>query len=302
MAVAFQDYYKTLGVSREAADKEIKSAYRSLARKWHPDAHQGADKAEAEKKFKQINEAYEVLSDPDKKSKYDRLGANWQAGQDFKSDMNGFHFYSSNGSSDFSDFFESLFGGGGFSFNADRASGGFHNFKRTPRQQTGQDTEFILKLSLEEAYQGIEKSVRTPDGQIIKVKIPPKIREGQKIRLKGQGGQGLNGGANGDLYIQVKFLPHPLYEVKGNNLETIVKIRPDEAVLGTQKEIKTLDGQISLKIPPRTSSQQKLRLKGQGLPVNSGRGDLLVQVQITLPDDLSEAELKLYQQLSDLRK
>ncbi|MCQ2560163.1 MAG: DnaJ domain-containing protein [Clostridia bacterium] len=160
MAVAFQDYYQTLGVSREATDKEIKSAYRSLARKWHPDAHQGADKAEAEEKFKQINEAYEVLSDPDKKSKYDRLGANWQTGQDFNPDMNGFHFYSSGGSSDFSDFFESLFGGGGFNFDSGRGSTS-SRFSRKPRKQQGQDPEFVLELSLAEAYQGTEKKLRT---------------------------------------------------------------------------------------------------------------------------------------------
>lgn len=314
MAVTFQDYYETLGVSRNADEKEIKSAYRKLARKWHPDTHQGADKEIAEEKFKELNEAYEVLSDPEKRKKYDRLGPNFKAGQDFTPppDMDGFNFYSSTGSGDFSDFFETLFGGGGFSFGGRGFSFDgddvFENSSRFnnrggayKRSQKGRDLESNVDFTLEDIYHGGSKSLKTFDGKTITLKLPKGVLEGNRIRLKGQGGEGINGGEKGDLFIEVHILPHPRFKLNGFDLETTLKIRPEEAVLGAKVSVNTLDNSVNLKIPPKTRSGKKLRLKGQGMPYKEGRGDLYILIEIDIPSDLKEDEIELYQKLADLR-
>ncbi len=329
MAVAFQDYYETLGVSRNATEKEIKTAYRKMARQWHPDLHSGKDKEQAEEKIKQINEAYEVLSDQEKRAKYDRLGANWRAGQDFTPppDMEGFRFYTdgTGGAGGFSDFFEILFGGpGGSPFGRSARSA-----RRGPLR--GQDVESELELTLEEAYRGGEKNIQlstremcpvcggtgydgngfcnrcggtggSTSSKTITVKIPPGIQEGSRIRLKGQGGEGLGGGPRGDLFMKVKLAPHPVYKVDGYDLETEITLRPEQAVLGDQVTVPTLDGPVNVKVPQGTRAGKRLRLRGKGLTRKEGRGDQYVHIKIDIPDSLSEKEQDLYRQLADLRK
>ncbi|MDD4239470.1 MAG: J domain-containing protein [Desulfotomaculaceae bacterium] len=325
MSVSFQDYYEILGVSRTAADKEIKSAYRKLARKWHPDLHTGKDKDAAEEKIKKINEAYEVLSDKEKREKYDRLGANWRAGDDFQPppDTEGFHFYTGGdaGASGFSDFFETIFGGG------------FGRSTRTARRGPvqGQDVESELELTLEEAYRGGQKSLQLSARELcqacggqgrddrsfcprcggtgvisntktLAVKIPAGVADGSRIRLKGQGGEGLNGGGRGDLYLKVRILPHPLYKVQGNDLETGVTLWPEQAALGAQVSVPTLDGPVLMKVPAGARAGKRLRLRGKGLPHKGGRGDEYVIIKIDIPEQLTAEEEKLYQQLAALRK
>lgn len=324
MAVTYQDYYEILGVSRGATEKEIKAAYRKLARQWHPDLHTGKDKDKAEEKFKKINEAYEVLSDPGKRAKYDRLGANWKAGQDFSPppDMEGFQFYTGTGSNGFSDFFETIFGGGDI----------FGRRARRPRGPVpGQDVESELELTLEEAYRGGEKALQMSAREIcpacagegmagyvfcnrcggtgmtgslktLAVKIPPGVSDGSRIRLKGQGGEGLSGGPPGDLYLKVRLLPHPVFRVEGSDLESEVVLRPDQAVLGDQVTVPTLDGPVKMKVPPGARAGQRLRLRGKGMPYGGGRGDQYVRVKIDIPDRLTAEEDQLYRQLASLRK
>ncbi|MFZ5650184.1 MAG: DnaJ C-terminal domain-containing protein [Bacillota bacterium] len=325
MSVKFQDYYEILGVSRNASEKEIKAAYRKLARRWHPDLHTDKDKAGAEEKFKQINEAYEVLSDHEKRSKYDRLGSNWRTGDNFQPppDMEGFHFYTGGGAGGFSDFFTTLFGGAGPFTGAGRT------VRRGPVR--GRDMESGLDLSLEEAYSGGEKSIQLSAREIcpqcggdgcqyddfcrqcggtgvkssiknLTVKIPPGVRDGSRIRLKGQGGEGLNGGARGDLYLKVRFLPHPLFRVDGADLETDIVLWPDQAVLGDQVTVPTLDGPVEMKVPPFTGAGRRLRLRGKGLSAGDGHGDLYVRVKIDIPANISAREEELYRQMAGLRK
>jgi len=336
MATNYKDYYSILGVERTAGEKEIKAAYRKLARKYHPDLQTGKDKQAAEEKFKEINEANEVLSDPEKRAKYDRLGANWRDGQQWQPspDMEGFHFYTggtdgaeSFGSGGFSDFFEALFG------RAGRAGGArYEETYRQPRAMRGQDSESELLLTLEEAYHGGEKSLRlftrdvcdaclgsghTSGGfcpacagtgsktseKTLAVKIPAGVAEGGKIRLKGQGGQGINGGPSGDLYLKFKFQPHPNFTLNGSDLETIVTVTPEQAVLGGKVSVPTLDGSVLLTIPEKTRSGQRLRLRQKGWPKKDGtRGDLYAKIRIDIPPSLSAEEIELYRSLAQIKK
>jgi curved DNA-binding protein len=344
MAVAFQDYYEILGVKRKVADKEIKSAYRKLARKWHPDVHTGKQKAEAEEKFKKINEAYEVLSDPEKRSKYDRLGSNWRNGQDFQPPPgwgDNVRFYGSadspggeggfQGTGGFSDFFETLFGGGAFG-RATAGTGATGTRRRARAPQRGQDVETEIELPLDEAYRGVSKTIQlstvavcpecggtgtkergfcprcggtgqVPDTKTLEVKIPAGIRDGGHIRLRGQGGEGMGGGARGDLYLKVRLLPHSVYTVKGNDLETEVGLLPDQAALGDKVRVPTLDGPVIMTVPPGSHAGSRLRLREKGLPGNGGqRGDEYVRLVIDIPPTLSEEEKDLYRKLQNLRK
>ncbi|MHB8158785.1 MAG: DnaJ C-terminal domain-containing protein [Desulfocucumaceae bacterium] len=327
MGVAFQDYYQILGVSRSATEKEIKTAYRKLARKWHPDLHPEKGKAVAEEKIKKINEAYEVLSDSEKRGKYDRLGESWRDGDNFRPPpgTEGYSYQTGAGASPggFSDFFETFFGGGSFR-GAPRAP------RRGPTR--GRDVESDLELSLEEAYRGGEKTLQMSTQEIcsscggdginnnsfcsacggtgvnssvktVSVRIPPGVKEGSRIRLKGQGGEGLGGGARGDLYLKVRQLPHPVFKVDGNDLESEVVVRPEQAVLGDSADVLTLDGTVTVKIPSGTGTGKRLRLKGKGLAGKGGdRGDQYVRVKIDIPRHLTQEEEQLYRQLAELRK
>jgi len=314
MAVQFRDYYETLGVSKTASEDEIKSAFRKLARKYHPDV--AKDKKEAEEKFKQINEAYEVLSDPEKRRKYDQLGENWNQPGGFQPPPQwggrqpGGGFYGGGGENGgvefefggtgFSDFFEAFFGGG----RGRSAFGGFG--QRGTMAERGSDVEADIMVTLEEALHGSTRQVSlrragSKKTETYQVKIPRGVREGQRIRLAGQGEAGERGGKSGDLFLRVRLARHPDFSVEGSDLVHEVKIAPWQAVLGDQIIVPTLEGNARLKLPPGTQGGQRFRLRGRGLPGVSGqRGDLYVVMQITVPKKLSDSEQKLWEQLAQL--
>jgi curved DNA-binding protein len=317
MPVQYKDYYETLGVPRGANDAEIKKSFRKLAREFHPDV--AKDKKRAEEKFKEINEAYEVLSDPAKRKKYDELGANWKSGADFRpppgwegfSDGQAFRgrgaggqeFEFQFGGTGFSDFFEQFFGsrkrGGGFS-----PRGGFAEEEELAER--GRDIEGDIMVTLEEAMRGSVRSVnvRRPAGRSVKtetyqVRIPPGVTEGQKLRVAGRGEAGSSGGEAGDLYLRVRLAKHPDFEVEDHNLIYEAELAPWEAVLGAEISVPALDGRVNIKIPAGTQGGQKLRVRGRGLPERGGgRGDLLVVTRIAVPAKVSDAERKLWEQLA----
>ena len=302
---AYKDYYQVLGVDRQASEEEIKTAYRKLARQYHPDLHQGNDKKSAEEKFKEINEANEVLSDPEKRAQYDQLGTGFRHGQEWQPPpgMDGFNYYSRNGnyrgtdtfnSTDFSDFFETLFGRGNLH--------GFSGFNE-PRATKGQDLEADISITLEDAFHGGEKCLTINSGKNINVKIPRGLLSGSRIRLKGLGNNGSLSGNPGDLYLNIKVLPHPRMQLREYDIETHVELRPEQAVLGDKVTLATLDGNITLTVPPLAKNGQKLRLRSKGWPRKDGtRGDLLVQVLINIPDNLSAQEIELYQKLKEAKE
>jgi curved DNA-binding protein len=320
MAVKFRDYYEVLGVPRTATQEEIQRSYRKLARKYHPDVNKAKD---AEDRFKEINEAYEVLKDPEKRQKYDQLGPNWKAGQEFRPPPGwDVHFdfgaggggqseFQWGGTGGFSDFFESLFGGQRFQ-SAQRTGRG------RPGQgplwaQAGSDQEAVLRISLEKAFRGATESIGlqmqsvTPEGQLsvqeknYEVKIPAGILSGQKIRLAGQGSQGTGGGRSGDLYLKVEIDPHPVYRISGRDLTMDLPVAPWEAVLGAEVRLMTLAGEVTLKVPPGTQSGQKLRLRGKGMPnPKGGAGDLYALVSIVVPKAPSEQERELFEKLQQV--
>ena len=299
------DYYEALGVSRTATEKEIKSAYRKLARQHHPDLHQGDAKKAAEEKFKIINEAYEVLGDPEKRAKYDHLGMNWQSGQDFQPgpDMGGFDFRNVNINGQdlhgFSDFFASLFGQDLFGRRG----------ARTERQRgpiPGEDVEAEINLLVEELYNGGEKDIQIQTGgssKTVKVKIPPRIYPGAVLRLKGLGGAGYGGGGTGDLLLRLNALPHPIWRIENQvDVETDLTIYPEQAVVGDKVSVPTPAGLIQLKIPAGIHNGQKLRLKDKGLKRKNGSfGDMFVRVKIDTPLEQSAEEVELYQKIFELR-
>ena len=303
MATSFKDYYDLLGVARDASPDEIKKAYRRAARKYHPDVSEEAD---AEEKFKEVKEAYEVLKDPEKRKAYDRFGKDWKAGQDFEpppgwsaEDMD-FGGGGYTGGEDFSDFFESLFGAG----------------RRQSRQRQwrsrGQDIEARLSISLEDAYEGATRqvSLQVPEvsdsGQVrhqartLNVKIPAGIRSGQKIRLKGQGGPGMGGGTAGDLYATIEIEAHDQYQLDGSDVILELPITPWEAALGAEVRVPTLGGAVNLKIPPGSQSGRRMRLKGRGLPARGkqGAGDQYVILQIMTPAADSDEDRALYEKMA----
>ncbi|HJT81752.1 MAG TPA: J domain-containing protein [Chthoniobacterales bacterium] len=315
MAVQFRDYYETLGVAKTASEDEIRSAFRKLARKYHPDV--AKDKKAAEEKFKQINEAYEVLSDPEKRRKYDQLGANWNQPGGFQPPPEwagqqpggGFYRYGSGGDggvefefggTGFSDFFEAFFGGG-------RGHSAFGGFGRgQPQAERGLDVEADIMVPLEEALNGATRTVSLKRAgsnktETYQVKIPRGVREGQRIRLAGQGEAGERGGKSGDLFLRVRLARHPDFRVEGSDLIHEEKIYPWQAVLGTEVKLPTLEGDVRLKVPAGTRSGQRFRLRGRGLPSSSGsRGDLYVEVQIEVPKKISDRERELWSQLARL--
>lgn len=317
MAVQFKDYYETLGVSRTATPEEIKQAFRKLARQFHPDV--AKNKATGEAKFKEINEAYEVLSDPEKRRKYDELGANWQEGPlpppagtrrrygaAPAPDMSEFEFDGTG----FSDFFESFFGSGrnGFFRSQGRGTRPQPGFAEESFEQTGADIEADIMVTLEEALHGSARkvSLRRVDENgepgptnTYQVRIPPGVREGQRIRLAGQGNAGFGGGPAGDLYLRVRLERHPDFTVQGSDLYRDLELAPWEAVLGTQATMTTLDGSTTVRVPRGSAAGSVLRLRGLGLPRGDGaRGDLYVTLRVVVPTTLSSEEETLWQQLA----
>ena len=320
----YKDYYQTLGVNKNADEKEIKKAYRQLAQKYHPDRNHG-DKA-SEEKFKDINEAYEVLSDAEKRQKYDQFGAQWQqyasAGgrpDDFdwtrwgaapggggyrtvtQEELNQMF---GGGSGGFSDFFETLFGGGG-----SRQADGFSSFGNMggayqPGPQNGRDHEHAIDVTLEEVFYGTTRTLQWEDGRSLAAKIPPGVKTGSRIRLSGQGQPGVSGGKAGDLYLMVNVLPHPIYDRDGDDLKMRVPVDLYTAVLGGQADVFAIGKQVKLTIPPETKNSKQFRLRGLGLPQlrqPDQRGDLYVSIDVQLPYNLSDEEKKLFEELRDLR-
>lgn len=300
----FKDYYQIMGVKRDATQDEIKRAYRKLARRYHPDV---SKEPEAEAHFKEVGEAYEVLKDPEKRAAYDQLGADWQAGQDFRPPPDwdqGFEFrgggFTGADAEPFSDFFESLFGRGGF-------GGGFEGRHAGHRQghRRGDDTHARVLIDLEDAYQGAARTLTLkhselgPDGRprlrerTLSVKIPKGVRQGQHIRLARQGEPGQGQGEPGDLYLEVDFHPHRLYRVEGRDVFLDLPVAPWEAALGASVKVPTPTGPVDLKIPAGSTAGRKLRLKGRGIPGPSA-GDLYVVLRITLPPAETEAARAAY--------
>jgi molecular chaperone DnaJ len=351
MAVAYKDYYKTLGVDRQADAKAIKQAYRRLARKHHPDLNPG--KKGAGERFKEINEAYEVLSDPEKRRRYDTLGADWQryaegapgGGPGFQ-DFGGYRVHVDPGgdAGDFSEFFRTFFGDlggrarGGRTGRAEdgrpfeEAFGGRGPFGRARGPRRGDDVQAPVEITLEEAAQGTRRTLDLPlpepcstcggtgrQGQAVcptchgtgettrvsrvEVKIPAGVRDGSRVRVAGEGTAGAGGGERGDLYLQVRVAPHPVFERREDDVYVDLPLAVWEAALGGEVEVPTLRGKVTMKVPPETSSGKTFRLPGYGFPRlrGGGQGDQLVRVKVVLPSDLAPRERELFEELRRLR-
>jgi curved DNA-binding protein len=298
----YKDYYAVMGVERDASQDEIKRAYRKLARKYHPDVSKEPD---AEARFKELGEAYEVLKDPEKRAAYDGLGTKWQAGQDFRPppDWNeGFEFHGGGftGASpeQFSDFFDSLFG-------RTAPGGGFAGTSRREFHARGEDTYAKILIDLEDAYSGrtrpvtLEHTEAGPGGRpavktrTLNVTIPKGVRQGQHIRLAGQGSPGIGRGGRGDLFLEVEFRPHRFYRVDGTDVFVDLPVAPWEAALGATVKAPTPSGYVDLRIPPNSSNGRKLRLKDRGIPARQP-GDLFVVLNVALPKADSEAAKNAY--------
>lgn len=304
----YKDYYKTLGVSRDATPEQIKQAYRKLARKYHPDV---SKETNAEEQFKSVQEAYEALKDPQKRAAYDQLGTQWQSGQEFRPPPNwqGFSGFSGQGFNEenlggFSDFFESIFGqharGGGFR----------HSPHQRPFKQRGRDEYAKISIPLEEAFLGGDKTIHLQvpemdaDGRMhhktrtLKIKIPQGVVPGQQMRLTGQGSPGIGDAPAGDLYLEIDIQPHKLYTLQGKDVYLNLPITPWEAALGAKIKVPTLAGPVDLKIHEGSQAGQKLRLKGRGLSAKSSPGDQYVMLQIVTPPAKTETERALYEKMA----
>ena len=299
----FKDYYKIMGVARDASPEEIKSAHRRLARKYHPDVNKDPD---AERLFKDLGEAYEVLKDPEKRAAYDQLGARWQGGQDFRPPPDwdaGFEFsgggFTGSDSADYSDFFEALFGRGFRGAGAGRGSYDLH----------GEDRHAKVMIDLEDAYTGasrllvLQQTEIDENGRLVtrdhklNVKIPKGIYPGQHIRLAGQGAPGGGQGRAGDLYLEIAFHPHPRYRVAGRDVTVELPVAPWEAALGATSKVPIPDGTVELKVPAGSGSGTRLRMKGRGIP-GEDPGDLFVELRIVLPPAATAADQALYKQMA----
>jgi DnaJ-class molecular chaperone len=331
MASTSRDYYQILGLSRSASADDIKKAFRRLARQYHPDLHSGAKKAEMEKKFKEVNEANEVLSDPDKRKKYDQYGADWEQAEAFEKarqqagtrgfggprDFGGQEAGSGAGSEQFSDYFENLFGGG-----RGRASGG-RGFA-----MPGDDLETDVDLTLREVLTGVTKRVNlrepqpcptcegsgtlrgrpcptcqgtgmTTESKTLEVKIPAGVQDGTRVRVAGKGQPGMNGGKRGDLYLHVIIPPDPIFRRQGADVHITLPVYPWEAALGADVMAPTLTEPVKVKVPPGSRADGKLRLKGKGLPsATGGHGDLFLTLQIIMPAVVPDEEHALYERLA----
>ena len=304
----YKDYYQILGVSKDASQDDVKRAYRKLARKYHPDVSKEAD---AEVRFKEVGEAYEVLKDPEKRSAYDRLGANWKAGDsgfqappDWEKDF-GFSGggYTQGNTQDYSSFFEDLFGGG--------AKGGKQtNWNGANASARGEDSHAKVAIDIEDAYTGASRSISlrstviAADGypefkdRTLNIKIPKGVKQGQHIRLQGQGHAGLGGAESGDLYLEIAFNPHPLYKLDGLDVSVELPISPWEAVLGASVKVPTPNGTVDMKVPAGSSSGKKMRLKGRGLPAKVA-GDFYVILKIVVAKTVDDKVKALYEQLAE---
>ena len=304
MSVEYKDYYKTLWVGKKASTEDISKAFKKLARKCHPDLHPNDPKAEG--KFKEINEAYEVLRDPEKRKLYDTLGPNWQHGQHFQPPPGyenvRFDFGGPGGAGfeagGFSDFFEVLFGRGA---GPGGPFGGGRGFQ--PRPRRGPDSEAVYEIGLEEAFHGGAKAITLAEqggagAKTLEVKIPPGIKDGQRIRLAGQGHPGEPGGPAGDLFLKVRIRPHRLFKVKDTNVVLDLPLTPWEAALGTTLRVPTLEGAVELTIPAGVGSGKKLRIRGKGLGSGAERGDQLVRIMVQTPKARSEDEKKLWREIA----
>ncbi len=331
----FKDYYQTLGIPKTAPAKDIKQAYRKLARKFHPDVNPG-DKG-SETRFKEINEAYEVLGDPEKRRKYDELGANWrmyeQAQQQGQAWPGGSPFGAGGGFGEgggawtinmggpggyrtmteeemrdlfgnedpFSDFFKTFFGGGA-------ADGARARQARAPRSQKGRDIEHEVELTLEEAFHGAMRRISIKQGghaRSVDVRIPAGVKDGSRVRAAGEGEAGANGGISGDLYLRVRLKPHPVFERRGSDLHAKVAVPVTTAVLGGETLVPTISGSVRLKIPETTQSGQVFRLKGHGMPAvgkPDERGDLYATIDVQLPRSLSKDQRQHYEALARLER
>jgi curved DNA-binding protein len=290
----YKDYYNILGVQRTAGEDEVKKAYRKLARKYHPDVSKETD---AKEKFQEVSEAYETLRDKEKRAAYDSLGSGFRQGQDFRPPPDWFDRFGSGrsedlGGVDLSELFESLgaFGRAG-SFGRGRGRRGGMAFP-------GEDYEVPVRLTLEEAFRGTERTVQLEGGRSFTARIPPGATDGQRLRLRGKGGAGANGGTPGDLYLQIHLEPHALFRVSGHDLDLEVPLTPWEAALGAQVEIPTMQGRVTMRVPAGSKAGQKLRLAGKGLPKpGGGAGDLYAVLGIDVPATLTDAEKKLFEEL-----
>jgi curved DNA-binding protein len=296
----YKDYYKILGVARDASQEDIKRAFRKLARKYHPDV---SKEPNAEARFKEVNEAHEVLHDKEKRAAYDALGSGWQPGQEFRPPPSGpgfrhqeFHF-SEGDAAQFSDFFSSIFGGAGFSGRGE------------PRPRRGQDQTARLRIRLEDAFHGVTRQLQLDVPEIdanghvvsrprtLNVRIPAGVTQGQQIRLAGQGSPGQRGGPAGDLFLEIEFESHAFLHPEGKNIHLNLPISPWEAALGATVSVPTLGGAVSLKIPPGTQTGRRLRLKGRGLP-GDPPGDAYVQIEIVTPEAHTEEAKEAYRHLA----
>jgi curved DNA-binding protein len=295
--MAFIDYYKILGISKTATDKDIKTAYRKLARKYHPDLN--PENKEAELKFKEINEANEVLSDSENRKKYDKYGKDWKHGDEYEKarkqqsqqqsqQQSGRQSFSGE---EYSAFFESMFGGGGRSYNKGRSP----KFK-------GQDYNAELQLNLKDVYT-TQQQVLTINGKKIRLTIPAGIENGQVIKIKEKGGVGSNGGPNGDLYIKFTIDNHTQFKREGNNLYLNIELDLYTSILGGEIKVDTFNGQVKLNIKPETKNESKVKLKGKGFPIykKEGKfGDLIITYHIKIPTDLSKKEIELFRELQKI--
>ncbi len=307
----YKDYYKTLHITKEASQEEIKRAYRKLARKFHPDVNKNTD---AEARFKEITEAYEVLKDEEKRKAYDTFGSNWQAGQDFRPPpdwenrfQQGGHGARGASSQHYSDFFESLFGGGRGHFSPENFSSFGQEY-----HDGGQDLHAKIAITLEDSYHGVKRTItlnRTVNEggghlvsqpQSLHVTIPKGIVEGQQIRLEGQGDAGLARGPRGNLFLEIVFEPHPLFTVNKRDIFLVLPVTPWEAALGRTVPVPTLGGNVDLKLPANSQTGQKLRLKGRGLSSKNHVGHQYVTLAIHTPAAATAEQRELYEKMAKL--
>ena len=304
----YRDYYQVLGVGRDASAQEIKKAYRALARRHHPDVNPNDTKAE--ERFKEINEAHEVLSDPEKRKKYDQLGANWQQWQRAGGDASSFDWsrWRTAGQPggvhvEYGDLGD-LFGGGGFSDFFQSMFGGMGGAtQRQPRSRRGQDYEHPVEITLEEAYRGTTRVLQL-ESRRLEVKIPAGVTTGSRVRVRGEGGPSVGGGPKGDFYLTIKVAPHSVFQREGDDLRCQVDVDIYTVVLGGEVRVPTLRSAVELKVPPETQSGRAFRLRGQGMPRlkhPEEHGDLYAEIRVAIPKSLTDNEKVLFEELASLR-